>query len=188
MHTGIGMSEGSPEPPQSDPEQGVRSEPTLPTNELSMKPSSTRAWLHRKIDEYTERFVRILFFWETNDKKLGILIRFLHHSLIYMALIWYVVIHTFLPSYFLFVGFYCFCLVVWLHHIISWGCVLNRLEQKLVGDTATFVGPILEIFHIPVTADSTDGVVVMGATVCIFFLTFELLSRSIVNVRSWLYL
>lgn len=184
MHMGIGMSEPSPEQQETKPEQ----QPPPQANSESSQTSTTRGWLHQKIDEWTERFIRFLFFWETNDKKLGILVRFLHHSLIYMSLIWYIVIHTFLPSFILFIGFYGFCFVVWLHQVISWGCTLNRLEQKLIGDTTTFVGPILEIFHVPVTPESTDGVVVMGATVCMFFLTFELLSRSIVNIRSWIYL
>ncbi len=184
MHMGIGMSEPSPELPEPDKEL-----PTQPERiQQTQQEPTTRAWLHQCIDEWTERLVRILFFWETNDKKLGILVRFLHHSLIYTTLIWYIVIHTFIPSFILFIGFYLFCFIVWLHQIISWGCTLNRLEQKLIGDTATFVGPILEIFHIPVTPESTDGVVVMGSTVCLFFLTFELVSRSIVNIRSWIYL
>ena len=91
MHMGVGMSESSPEPDQSPRPQ---IEPTP-----SQQPVTTRAWLHQTIDTWTERLVRMVFFWETNDKKLGILVRFLHHSLIYMALIWYIVIHTFLPSF-----------------------------------------------------------------------------------------
>ena len=147
---------------------------------------SIRQRWQSKIDTIVERGIRMLFFWECDDKKLGYLVRFLHHSMIYSTIIWYIVIHTFIPSYILFLCLYGFCFLIWMHHIVSWGCCFNRIEQKLTGDNITFVGSILEIFHIPVTNESTDGVVIMSATAVMFFLTFELASRTILNVRQWI--
>jgi hypothetical protein len=145
-----------------------------------------RLWVHQKLDEYIEKALRMAFFWETNDKKLGILIRFLHHSMIYGTLITYILLHTFLPYYILFLGFYIFCFIIWISHILTWGCFFNRIEQKLTGDTNTFVGPIMEIFHMPITPETTNGFMIMGGTVVLFFLTFELILRTILNIKSWI--
>ena len=169
------------------PEDATVLEPDLESEPAKVsKPPFKRAWIHQKMDEYIEKAMRALFFWETDDKKLGILIRFLHHSLIYGAFITYIVIHTFLPYYILFIGFYIFCLVIWSCQLITWGCFFNRIEQKLTGDTNTFVGPLMEIFHMPVTPETTNGVMIMGGTVVMFFLTFELSLRTILNIKSWL--
>ena len=40
------------------------------------------------------------------------------------------------------------------------------------------------VFH--VTSESTDGIVIMGATTIMFFLTFELVSRTILNLKQWI--
>lgn len=36
-------------------------------------------------------------------------------------------------------------------HMITGGCVLTRIEQRLTGDNLTIVDPLLEIFNIPKT-------------------------------------
>ena len=95
-------------------------------------------------------------------------------------------IHTVFPSYLAFLGLYLGCFLIWIHHILSKGCCLNRIEQKLIGDTHTFVGPIMEIYNIPITPESTDGITILGATVVMFFLTFEWLSRTIQIVKQWI--
>ncbi len=148
---------------------------------------SRKLWIHQFLEKWTERGLRNLFFWETDDKKLGSLIRFLHHGIVYLTLIWYIVIHTLLPSYFLLVVLYGFILLIWIHHIICGGCLSSKIEQKLIGDSSSFVDPILQAFHMPVTPESTVGVTIMGSTLLVTFLTFEILSRTILNIKSWLH-
>lgn len=143
------------------------------------------SWLSKVLEENLEKILRKIFFWETDDKRIGGFIRFLHHSLIYFGLIWYIIIHTFMPSYLLFFLFYCFVGIVWLQHCAVGGCLFSRVERRLIGDTKSFVDPILETFHIPVTPESTEGFVVLGSTALMFMLSCELVARTIVNIRNW---
>jgi hypothetical protein len=142
-------------------------------------------WLPRVIQNTLENILRKIFFWESDDKRLGGLIRFLHHGLVYIMFAWYIVCHTFVPSYFLFVVFYIIIILVWIQHLLVGGCVLSRLERKFIGDDKSFVDPIMEAFHIPVTPQSTEGFVVLGSTGVAAMLTFELAARTILNIKSW---
>jgi hypothetical protein len=137
------------------------------------------------LEDGLEAVLRKLFFWESDDKRIGGCVRFLHHSLIYIGFIWYILIHTIMPSYVLFILFYCFVGIVWLQHCICRGCLFSRVECRLIGDSKSFVDPILETFHIPITPESTAGIVVLGSTMAMFMLTFELVGRTIINIRSW---
>lgn len=141
--------------------------------------------LPKILEENLEKILRKLFFWENDDKRIGSFVRFLHHSIIYLCLIWYIVIHTFIPSYFLFLLFYCFIGLVWVQHCIVGGCLFSKVERRLIGDTKSFVDPILETFHIPVTPESTEGFVVLGSTTLMFMLSCELISKTITNIRNW---
>ena len=180
------MSQAS-EPPEASqaPISVVTTESTIQSS--SEKIISRKVWIHQFLERWAERGLRNLFFWETDDKKLGSLIRFLHHGVVYVTLIWYIVIHTILPSYFLLILLYGFILLVWIHHILCGGCLSSKIEQKLLGDSSSFVDPILQAFHMPVTPESTVGVTIMGSTLLVTFLTFEILSRTILNLKSWLH-
>lgn len=155
------------------------------TDTKSSSPSRMKSF-HQFLEIHAERALRNLFFWETDDKKLGTLLRFLHHSVVYITLLTYIIIHTVMPSYILLVLLYGFILLVWIHHIICGGCLSSKIEQKLIGDSTSFVDPILESFHIPITSESTVGITIMGSTLLVVLLTFELTSRTILNVRQWI--
>ena len=142
--------------------------------------------VHQFLETNAEHALRNLFFWETDDKKLGTLIRFLHHSIVYITLVTYILIHTVMPSYILLVLLYGFIFLVWIHHIICGGCLSSKIEQKLIGDSSSFVDPILTSFHIPITPESTVGITIMGSTLLVVLLTFELASRTILNLRQWI--
>jgi hypothetical protein len=158
----------------------------METKEDDVVEEKTRLTRFReKLHSLTEFLFRWIFFWESDEKKLGHLIRFVHHSLIYITLMMYMVIHTFVPSYFLFCIFYGWILLVWLQHIVVGDCIFSVLEQRFLKDKKYFVDPILEIARIPVTPEGAVGVVVLGSTVVMFFLTFELLCRTILNIRQW---
>lgn len=139
------------------------------------------------LEGVTEFILRKLFFWEEDEKRLGMFIRFLHCSVMYMSIIWYVVIHTFIPSYILFVLFYIFVFLIWLQHITCGGCLVSKVEQKLIGDTSSFIDPILNIFHIPITPETSSNMVILGSSVILFMLTFELISRTIINVKNYIF-
>ena len=143
-------------------------------------------WLHSLMESSTETALRWLFFWESDDKTLGKFIRFLHHGVIYAALIMYVIIHTLHPSYILLCMFWVFALLVWVQHVVTGGCIFSKIEQKLVGDTQSFVDPILAAFHMPITPETTAGIVTMGSSCVIVLLTFELICRTVLNIKAWL--
>jgi hypothetical protein len=143
-------------------------------------------WLHSLMESSTETLLRWIFFWERDDKTLGKFVRFLHHAVIYTALIVYVVIHTIHPSYILLCFFWIFALLVWVQHVVTGGCIFSKIEQKLVGDSQSFVDPILAAFHMPITPETTAGIVTMGSSCVMVLLTFELMCRTILNIKAWL--
>ena len=62
---------------------------------------------------------------------------------------------------------------------------MSRIEQRLIGDTKSFVDPILDTFHIPITPESTAGIVVLGSTSIMFMLSCELVIRIITLIKNW---
>ncbi len=164
---------------QAQPEETPRESP-------AQQIFKQKHWLHSLMESSTETMLRWLFFWEHDDKTLGKFIRFLHHGVIYTALIVYVIIHTIHPSYMLLVFFWIFALSVWVQHIVTGGCIFSKIEQKLVGDTQSFVDPVLAAFHMLITPETTAGVVTMGSSCVMVLLTFELMCRTILNIKAWL--
>jgi hypothetical protein len=142
--------------------------------------------IQEKILEYFELLVRNILFWEDDSIRIGKIIRFLHHMVMYSLLISLILVHTVLPSYFLLCCFYMCCFSIWLHHIISGGCISSKLEQKLIGDTSSFVDPFLDLFHIPITKESTVGITIMGSTLIMTMLSLELVCRTILHLKSYL--
>jgi hypothetical protein len=157
-------------------------------NKLNTVKPLKKNWFSQLLEDNLEKLLRFLFFWEEDPKKIGGCIRFLHHSVVYMFVIWYIVIHTFLPSFILFILFYFAFGLVWIQHVVCGDCIINRIEQKLIGDTKSFVDPILETFHIPITPESTAGIVVLGSTSVMFMLSCELLIRGITLIKNWFYI
>jgi hypothetical protein len=143
---------------------------------------SKKEYVRKFIEKWVEIIFRTIFFWETDDKKIGKIIRLFHHGIVYFIVVWYIVIHTIFPSYFLLVWLYIIILITWLQHIICGDCIFSILEQKLIGDSQNFVDPLLEIFHMPVTSESAVGVTIMGSTLVLLVVTFELISRTILNI------
>ena len=129
---------------------------------------------------------RWIFFWEQDEKKLGTLVRLLHHSFMYCLAIFLVLVHTLLPSYLLFTCVYGIVALIWVQHIVCGGCIINRIEKRWIGDTKGFVDPFLEAFHMPVTDETTRGVTIMGSTLVMILLTLELTSRTILNIQHYL--
>jgi hypothetical protein len=131
-----------------------------------------------------ESIVKKLFFWETDSARIGKLIRWIHHTgaIIFGMLIF--LNHTIYQSYILFIGLYFFMFLIWAHHIITGGCIISKLEQRLIGDESSFTDPILEFFHVPITPESSSGLVLMTSSLIFMMLTLELMSRTISGVQG----
>jgi hypothetical protein len=151
-----------------------------------MSVSIDTSWFQEYLIIILEPFFKKLFFWETDPVRIGKLIRFLHHSIVYIIGISIILVHTVIPSYFLLCIVYLACVLIWIQHITTGGCLSSKLEQRLIGDKTSFVDPILEVFNIPITPQTTSGIVVMGSTLVIFMLSLELCARTVLTLNSYL--
>ena len=134
---------------------------------------------------YLEPISKQLIFWENDPVRIGKVIRLLHHTFMYMLFGSFILVHTVFPSFFLLCVLYIFCVFIWLHHIITGGCIISKLEQKLIGDRVSFIDPMLELFHIPITRESTVGVTIMFSSLAILILTLEIMCRTSLQIRSY---
>jgi hypothetical protein len=140
----------------------------------------------KQIQSALETGIRWLFFWESDDVKIGRLLRTFHHYFIISLIACYFLIHVLAPSYWYLLGIWCCFTLIWISHIINGGCVLTRIEQKLTGEKATIIDPLLELFQIPVSKETTLGITIMTSTVCFLFITSELVTRTLINLHEWM--
>ncbi len=127
--------------------------------------------------EWTEWLVHRVFFWETDDAKKGRIVRALHHGFMFALATMIVVTHTVYPAFWLQTSVLGCCLLVWIQHVLTNGCVVSRVEQKLIGDEVSFVDPFLDLFHIEATEASKHGIVILGSTVFVSLLSLEWFAR-----------
>jgi hypothetical protein len=127
--------------------------------------------------EWTEWLVRTVLFWEPDDVRKGIILRTIHHAGTYSLATLILVSHTIYPAFWLqtiVLGIYA---LVWIHQVLTHGCVISKVEQKLIGDSQSFVDPFLTMFRIEATHESTGGIIVLGSTLIMCLLSMEWLAR-----------
>ncbi len=152
---------------------------------MSISGSTSPVQKFRKhVEKAIETCLRWIFFWESDDKRIGLLIRVLHQYSIMGIVIIYVLVHTFFPSYFLMVGLWLVIGCIWSMHMITGGCVITRIEQRLLEDKITIVDPLLDIFNIPKTRENIMGITLLSSTLCFVTLSFELFTRTLLNIKS----
>jgi hypothetical protein len=127
--------------------------------------------------EWTEWLVHRLFFWESDDVKKGRIVRALHHAGTIALGTMIVVSHTLYPAFWLQTFVLGFCVLVWVQHILTNGCILSKVEQKLIGDETSFLDPFLDLFHIEADEQSKRGILIMGSTLSVALLSLEWISR-----------
>ena len=151
-----------------------------------MSLSIDTSWFQEYLLLILEPFAKKIFFWETDPIRIGKLIRVLHTNGMYLLFFSIISVHTVIPSYFLLLIVYLIWFCIWAQHILTGGCIISKLEQRLIGDKISFIDPVLEIFNIPVTPQTTTGAVVMGSTVILFMMTLELSARTVLTLNSYL--
>lgn len=130
------------------------------------------------LQDLIETCICSVMFWENDKKRIGNILRVCHHAFMYLLLAAIIISHTLLPSSFLLlVVVYIICVTIWLQHIITGGCIISKIEQKLLEDDHSFVDPFLKIFNIPITRETTIGITVMGSTTVVALLGLEVFSR-----------
>ena len=127
--------------------------------------------------EWTEWLVHRIFFWETDDKKKGRILRAFHHFLSYALLTLIVIAHTIYPAFWLQTVLLGISSLVWMHHVATHGCVVSKVEQKLLGDSTSFLDPFLELFDIEASERSKQGILILGSTLGVSILALEWFSR-----------
>lgn len=129
--------------------------------------------------EWTEWAINTVMFWESDEKKRARLVRALHHFLSYGLITMIIVCHTIYPAFWLQTAVLVICILVWIQHIVTGGCVISKIEQKWLGDQQSFVDPLVELFNIKLAPeDDRSGFVTLGSTFAVFFLTLEWISRA----------
>lgn len=127
--------------------------------------------------EWTEWAVHKVLFWEEDPVRKGKLVRYIHDFLSNTMIVLIVISHTLYPAFWLQTIVLCICVVVWLQHLVCNGCVISKVEQKLIGDTRSFAAPFLEVFHIEPTKELGSAMIIMGSTLVVFFLGLEWIAR-----------
>jgi len=128
-------------------------------------------------EDKVENIFRKLLFWEKDDKHIGKIIRRLHHFIIYSGITCYFMIHTVMPSYFLFLVLYVFWGLVWLQHLLLGGCVIGNIENNLLGDTTGFITPIFDMLNINVSVKTMDNIILLVSTLIVSILSYEFVIR-----------
>ena len=142
--------------------------------------------IRKQIEIYLEKFVRYMFFWENDDRRIGIFLRSLHQIFIVSLVISYILVHFLFPSYFLLLVIWILSTIIWIFHIITGACVCTRIERRLTGDNITIVDPLLELFHIPLTKENRSGITLLTSSIFFFCLTSEVFCRTYINCKSFL--
>jgi len=147
--------------------------------------TSQRGRLYNILFHIVETVLLKLFFWETEPARIGKLIRFLHHGVLYILGALLVFNHVVYQNYLLFLVLYICCSIIWIQHIVTWDCLVSSIEAKFIGDSVGFLDPILEAMHIPVTKETSTGVMILGSTLVITMLTLELISRTSLAIQGY---
>ena len=141
--------------------------------------------LTEAIQDGTEHILRCLIFWESDDKKIGIIIQMMHHAFIYGIVLWYFYLHTFSTSYFQLILLTCIGFLIWLQHLCCGACVLFNIECKLIGSSSSILDNFLYLFNIPKSDDTRNGILFMISSLIMCMLSCEVLSRTIIGVKEW---
>lgn len=133
--------------------------------------------------DWMEWAVHRVFFWESDNAKKGRILRALHHATMYLVVSLILISHTIYPAFWLQTISLVCCGLIWIQHITTHGCVSSKVEQRLIGDTTSFVDPFLEIVGIEGTETTKQGIVILGSTTVTGMLALEWLSRFTIIVR-----
>lgn len=137
------------------------------------------------IQDGIETIIRCLIFWESDDKKIGLIIQLIHHAFIYGMILWYFYLHTFSDSYLSYVLFCAVFFFIWIQHICCGSCLFFNIEQKLIGNHPDIIDNIFHIFHIPSSEEGNNSILLLTSSLIMVMLISELVSRTISCIRYW---
>ena len=124
--------------------------------------------------EWTEWVVHKLFFWETDNKRKGQIARALHHFASYALITLIFVSQLVYPRFWLQTIVMVFCAATWVQHVLTNGCIISKVEQKLIGDSSSFIDPYLALFNIEVASEQSKiGILILGSTITVGLLGMQ---------------
>ena len=156
---------------------------TTTNNVKEIKNTNETPTISELLQHGIETIIRRIIFWETDDKKVGMMIQLMHHAFVYGMLVWYIYLHTFSDSYIQFVLFCFIFFLVWIQHLFCRACLFFNIEQKLIGNHPNIVDNILHIFHITPSEEVGNGVLLIISSLIMAMLTAELISRTISSIK-----
>ena len=109
--------------------------------------------MERYAVDWTEWLVHIILFWESDNKKKGRILRAVHNAGVYALLTLIIVSHVIYPAFWFQSIVFGFCLLVWIQHILTNGCVISKVEQRLLEDENSFLDPYLELLNVKTDND-----------------------------------
>ena len=152
---------------------------------FSTDPNELYVSMNESLTNLCESFFRKLFFWEKDDRKIGGILRFFHYCASYFLILIYIINHTVYPSYWLLLAFYCMYCLIFIHHLICGGCIITKVEHRLLQDEQCFIDPLLQIFHVPTAPEVSNPVFIMLSCFLMGIFTIEFIGRTIAECIKW---
>ena len=152
---------------------------------FSTDPKELYDTMNESLTNLFESFVRKLFFWEKEDRRIGGVLRFFHYCSSYFLILIYIINHTVYPSYWVLLIFYVTYFFIFIHHLICGGCIVTKVEHRLLKDQQCFIDPLLEIFHIPTTPEVSNRIFMMLSCFLMSIFTIEIIGRTIAECMKW---
>lgn len=140
--------------------------------------------MERYAVEWAEWAIHKLLFWESDNKKKGRIVRAFHHAATYALLTLIIVAHAIYPAFWFQSIVFGFYFIVWSQHVLTNGCVISKVEQRLLEDENSFIDPYLELFNIKTDNDSKPGILILGSTVVMGCLGLEWVARAIYKLKK----
>lgn len=103
-------------------------------------------------------------FGEDDDAKTGRIVRAIHHAASYLLLGGVVMSFTLVPALWFQTLVLGLCTIVWIHHMLFRGCLLSKVEQRLLKDETSFLDPYLDLCGVEATERSKQGILMMLST------------------------